>query len=114
MTFVIGTAAQSQDATFDDAISTDHTDLTYCGAKVLSMSPTFTFVTITGSNIVVDTTDPADVGGPHSITLTVTLADYPAVTALTKTFSVTITCAVQTLTFATPPVNTSCTVDVDV
>ena len=114
MTFVIGTTASTQDATFDDSISTAHSNPVYCGAKVLSLSPTFAFATISGSNIVVDTTDPADVGGPYSVTLTVTLADYPSVTALTKTFTVTITCAVQTLTFATSPPNTSCAVDVDV
>ena len=71
-------------------------------------------MTISGTNIVVDTTDPANVGGPYSITLTVTLADYPMVTALTKTFSVTITCAVQTVTFSTPPpAVTNLVVDVD-
>ena len=113
MSFVIGTAASTQDATFADSISTSHTNPAYCGAKVLTLSPTFAFVSISGTNIVVDTTNPADVGGPHSITLTVALADYSSVVILTKNFSVTITCAVQTLTFVTAPVSPTLLANLD-
>ena len=95
MSFVIGTTATTQDATFEDAISTAHSNSAYCGAKVLTLTPTYSFVTISRTNIVLSTSNPADVGGPISMTLTVALADpnYAAVPALTKTFTVTITCA---------------------
>ena len=68
---------------------------------------------MTGSSIDVWTDSISDVGGPYSMTLTISLPDYPMVPALTKNFSVTIVCLVQTLTFASPPPNTTCELFVD-
>jgi hypothetical protein len=49
------------------------------------------------------------------MTLTVTLADYPIIPSVTKSFTVYITCTVATVTFASqPPASTSFEVGVDV
>ena len=74
---------------------------TYCGPMTYSLTPTSGFLSISGTTISLATTNVADVG-PHSMVLTVAMANYPAMT-LTKSFTVTITCVVQILTFTTVP-----------
>jgi len=48
---------------------------------------------------------------PYSLTFTVSLFNYPAIT-LTKTFQVTIICKVLTLTFLTPPSDRTLTANI--
>jgi len=96
MAFLIGLAATTQDATFSDVISDSHGNSAYCGAKVLTLSPTYSFLTITSPNIVLYTTNIADASGPLSVTLTVALANYPGI-LLSKTFQVTIALALDFL-----------------
>lgn len=102
MTLSIGSSS-TQDATFTDTIATSHSVPAYCGTRTYTFTPTKTFLTvINGSTLQVASNDPADVG-VYSISMLVTLTDYPAIAGITKTFTVTVTCTVSTLTFTTSP-----------
>lgn len=60
------------------------------------------------------TLDPAAViGSPFTINVDVGLANFPMITKKTKQFVVTLSCIVQTLTFATTP-TASTTVEIGV
>ena len=103
MSYKVSLAAVTQDITFTDTIATSHSGQpAYCGARTYTLSPTHTFLTISGSTMSLSTATVTDVG-TYNVSLTVSLASYSGVTSVTKTFSVTITCEVQTLTFTTAP-----------
>jgi hypothetical protein len=65
-------------------------------------SPTYGFLNIIGTTISLATSSIIDVK-TYNVNLTVKLADYPAITPITKTVIITITCEVQTLAFSTVP-----------
>jgi hypothetical protein len=66
-----------------------------------TLSPNSGFLSISGTTISLATMNVADIG-PHSMVLTIAMANYLTIT-LTKSFTATITCVVQTLTFTTVP-----------
>jgi hypothetical protein len=51
MSYKVSLAAVTQDVSFSDSIATSHGDSTYCGARTYTLSPTRTFLTISGSTI---------------------------------------------------------------
>jgi hypothetical protein len=102
MSTKVSQSATTQDISFTDLIGTSHTDQTYCGPRNYSLSPTHTFLTISGSTLTLSTTSVAHVG-VFTVTLTVSLASFPGVTAITKDLVITITCEVLTLAFTTQP-----------
>jgi len=67
-------------------------------AQTFTLTPSYSFVSLSGFNLVVATNDPNDVG-THALTIEVKLTDYPLVLPRTKTMNISITCVVQTLTF---------------
>ena len=89
MTYVIGTTAATQTTSFPNTIATSLLNPTYCGANSFLFSPTKTFLSISGNTISVFSSSSADVG-IHSITVTVSLADYPSVSSISKTFTITV------------------------
>jgi hypothetical protein len=95
MSTKVSQSATTQDISFTDLIGTSHTDQTYCGPRNYSLSPTHTFLTLS-------TTSVAHVG-VFTVTLTVSMASFPGVTAITKDLVITITCEVLTLAFTTQP-----------
>lgn len=69
----------------------------------MTLTPTKTFLTIiNGSTLQAASNDPADIG-TFNVSMLVKLTDYPAIAGITKTFTVTVTCTVSTLTFTTSP-----------
>ena len=89
----VSLAAVTQDFFFSDSVSTSRSDSTYCGARTYSLSPTLTFLTISGSTMSLSTANVSDVN-VYNVDLTVSLTSYSGVTSITKSFIVTITCEV--------------------
>ena len=86
-------AAVTQDVSFLDSIATSHAVPVYCGARTYTLSPTHTFLTISGTTLSLATSLVTDVG-MYNVDVTVSLTDYPGVASITKSFVVTITCEV--------------------
>lgn len=103
MTLSIGSSS-TQDATFSDTIATSHSLPAHCGTRTYTFTPTKTFLTvISGSTLQVASNDPADVG-TYNISMLVKLTDWPAIAGITKTFTVTVSCIVSTVSFSTSPI----------
>ena len=114
MSNIVSLAAFTQDVSFLDSIATSHPNPTYCGARTYSLSPSLTFLTISGSSIMSLSTNNVTDRGVYNVAMTVSLTSYPGVASLTKNLVVTITCEVQTLTFSTaPPASTTLQVGID-
>ena len=89
----VSLAAVTQDVSFLDSIATSHSNPTYCDARTYSLSPTLTFLSISGSTMSLSTAIVSDVN-VYNFDLTVSLTSYSGVTSITKSFVVTITCEV--------------------
>ena len=89
-TFVSGAAA-TQDVSFADSISTSHSNPTYCGPKTYSFSPTLSFLSVSGTTLFLITTNPNDVS-VNTVTITVSLTNYPAIASVSATFQATVLC----------------------
>ena len=81
MTYQIAATAVTQTTPFPNTIATAKSNPTYCGANTFSFTPTKTWLTVSGNTISVSTSTVADVG-TFSITVTVSLTDYPAVASI--------------------------------
>ena len=114
MTYQIAATAVTQTTPFPNTVATAQSNPTFCGAKTFSFSPTKTWLTVLGNTISVSTSTVADVG-LYTINVTVSLASYPppAVASISKTFTITISCVVQTVSFSTSPVSTTLRVGID-
>ena len=109
----VSLAAVTQDFFFSDSVSTSRSDSTYCGARTYSLSPTLTFLTISGSTMSLSTANVSDVG-VYNVEMTVSLTSYSGIALITKNLVITITCEVQTLNFSTaPPASTTLQVGID-
>ena len=99
---------------FVNTIATSHNNASYCGVTTLTFVPSLpSFLQITGSNLILSSTNPNDVGVTN-YELTIALQDYPSIAPLTKLFSSTITCEVLTLTFTiAPPASTTLQVGIN-
>ena len=89
----VSLAAVTQDVFFLDSIATFHSNPTYCGDRTYSLSPTHSFLTISGSTMSLSTATVSDVN-VYNVDLTVSLTNYSGVSSITKSFIVTITCEV--------------------
>ena len=89
----VSLAAVTQDVSFLDSIAFSHSNPTYCGARTYLLSPTHTFLSISGSTMSLSTTTVSDVN-VYSVNLTISLTSYSGVTSIVKSFVVTITCEV--------------------
>ena len=114
LNYQIAEAAVTQTTPFPNTIATAKSNPTYCGANTFSFSPTKTWLTVSGNTISVSTSTAADVG-TFNIIVTVSLADYPppAVASISKTFTITISCVVQTVSFSTSPISSTLRVGID-
>ena len=81
MTYQIAATAVTQTTSFPNTVATAKSNPTYCGANTFSFSPTKTWLTVSGNTISVSTSTVADVG-TFSITVTVSLTDYPPPTVV--------------------------------
>ena len=107
MSYQIAAAqAATQTTPFLNTVATGQSNPTYCGANTFSFSPAKTFLSVSGNIISVSTSDPADVN-TYSITVTVSLTDYPSVASISKTFTITNDCAVTSLTITSQVPNTT-------
>ena len=102
MTNKVSLAPVIQDISFLDSIATGLSIPAHCGARNYSLLPTHSFLTISGTTMSLATSTVADVG-EYPINLTVSLTNYTDVASITKSFTVTITCEVQTLNIWTAP-----------
>jgi len=100
MHFNIDDPPTVQNAVFTNLYATSTGDATVCNSQYVSLSPSLPFVTYNGASIVVTTTD-VNVVGPHPVTMTVGLTDYPEVDPLIYSFTVTIACSIASLSFTT-------------
>ena len=89
----VSLAAVTQDVSFLDSIATSRSNPIYCGARTYLLSPTHSFLSISGSTMSLSTTTVSDVN-VYNVDLTVSLTSYSGVTSITKSFVVTITCEV--------------------
>ena len=106
MSMKVSQTAVTQDITFADSTATSHTITSYCGARTYTLSPALGFLSISGTTLTLNSSNPADVS-VTSVTLTIGLTNYAGVSPLVKTFTVTITCEVISLAFSTSPVSTT-------
>ena len=81
MTYQIAATAVTQTTPFPNTVATNQSNPAYCGANTFSFSPTKTWLTVSGNTISVSTSTVADVG-TFSITVTVSLTDYPPPTVV--------------------------------
>ena len=87
---------------FADSIATSHAVPAYCGARTYTILPTYPFLTISGTTLILTTSFESDVG-VYSVDVTISLTNYPMVASITKTISITITCEVLALNFTSSP-----------
>ncbi len=102
---ITGTAA-TQITPFANTVATAQSNPTYCGANSFSFSPLNTFLTVIGNTISLYTNDSTNVG-TYNINVTVSLIDYPTVPSISKSFTITINCAVTSLTITSQASNTT-------
>ena len=111
MTVAISDPAVTQDVTF-----TVDNGQCGCGLQTVTWSPAYTFLSVstTMPNILsLYTIDQAH-EGTWPVTMTVSLASYPAITPITKNFDVIITCGVISIVFdATTPATQILNIGVD-
>jgi hypothetical protein len=113
MTYGVTLTAVTQNVFFADSIATSHASSTYCGARTYTLSTTYSWLSIASDTMSVVTSNLPDVG-TYSLSLTIGLTDYPSIATINKTFSITITCIVTSLTYTTsPPATTNLEVGVD-
>ena len=114
MTYQIAATVVTQTTPFPNTVATSQSNSIFCGANTFSFSPTKTWLTVSGNTISVTTSTVADVG-TFSINVTVSLADYPppGVASISRTFTITISCVVQTVSFSTSPVSTTLRIGID-
>lgn len=87
MTYVVGKTAVTQDLSLIDSIATLHADETYCGTKTYILSPTQSFLSISGPTMSVISSNVADVG-IYNVYVTVKMDNYPEVRERIKSFKV--------------------------
>jgi uncharacterized protein YccT (UPF0319 family) len=107
MDYQIASATITQTTPFPNSVAIAQSNPAYCGANLFSFSPILTFLTGSGNTISVSSSNLTDIGVHTNITVTVSLADYPSVSSISSTFTVTISCVVTTLTLSTPPLTTT-------
>lgn len=100
MTVNVSLAAVILDIPFQDAVGTLKFNVAYCGARTYTLTPALTYLTLSGTTLNLFTNSVSDVGS-QTVTVSVKLASYPSIPAVTATLSVSVTCSVQTLTFST-------------
>ena len=88
MTITVGAPATTQSTPFPDSISTARGNAAYCGVKSFSFSPSLAFLTLTGGNTLSGATSNLSDVGVNTVTLTVSLVDYPGIPSISKTFNV--------------------------
>jgi hypothetical protein len=101
------TQSVTQDITFQDTKANLHSIPGYCGARVYTFAgvmPSYLSLDASQTILTLSTNNIADVG-THSITFTVSLANFTSVPGITKTFQVIVICEAFTLVFTTSPTN---------
>jgi len=94
MNLFVNLPASTQDVAFEDSIAASHVIPAYCGTRTYTLSPTYTFLSILGTTMSLYTANSADIGD-YPVDLTVSLAEYPGITSITKSFIASIsTCLV--------------------
>ena len=83
MSTKVSQTAATQDISFADLIGTAHGDPNYCGAKIYTISPSLSFLTLSGTILTLSTTNVADVN-VYNVVLTVSLSSYPGVVSISK------------------------------
>ena len=51
-----------------------------CGSRTINVSPTFSWLTVVGDTLTLESNSPSDAPATEIITITVTLDDYPSIT----------------------------------
>ena len=93
MSNFVSSPAVLQDVTFADSIATGHSVPAYCGARTYTLSPIYTFLTISGTTLSLATSLVSNVG-TYNVNMIVSLTDYSGVASITKPIVLTITCEV--------------------
>ena len=83
MTNQVAATGITQDVWIADSISTSHSNLGFCGGRTYTLSPSLSFLTLSGSTLTLFTNITGDVSS-NIVTMTVSLTDYPLI--LSKTF----------------------------
>ena len=91
MQTTVNKAADTQDITFTNSIGRLRSDPAYCNTYKFTLSPAYSFLTISASTLTLSTTAPTDTG-TYNINLAVSLTDYPMVPVVNKPFTVVIGC----------------------
>lgn len=105
------TASQSMDVSFTDTTANRFSNPSMCGPRTYTFSsalptpltslPSFLQLDPATNMLTLQTSNPADTGS-RTWTMTVILQNY-ALVSISKTFTTTITCVVNTVTWSTPP-----------
>jgi hypothetical protein len=119
MTVAVNGPTVTQDITWPDSIGTNtHTNQAWCGNRKYTFTGAPAFMTFTNTTtplISLTTTNPAHAGS-YTVSAEICLYDFPNITpaCVTKTFVITCTCTVTSVSFSTLPVaSTSIEIGVD-
>jgi hypothetical protein len=113
MTYGVTLAATSQNIFYADAVSTAHSNPTYCGPRTYTLTPSKTWWSVASDTLTVQTSTLSDVG-VYPMSLTTCLANWGSIPCITTTFTITITCTVTSLAFTVVPPILPMTNDVEV
>jgi hypothetical protein len=100
MTITVGASATTQSVPFPNSIATTRGNAAYCGANSFIFVPSLNFLTVTGGNTLNGVTSSVDDVSVNSVTVSVSLIDYPGVPSITKTFTVTVICTISALSMS--------------
>jgi len=115
MSHTIAGTASTQVPSPMNSVANARLNPSYCGPYTYTFWESYPWLSIQGgTTIQVLSSDPAAViGSPFTIHLVMALTNFPTVATVTKTFTVTLTCVVSTLTFSTVPTS-STTVEIGI
>ena len=103
MTYGVTLTGVTQNVFFADSIATGHSDNAYCGLRTYALTPSnYSWLSIASDVMTVVSSNLSDVG-TYNLSLVIGLASYPSIATITKTFKITITCSVTTITYTTSP-----------
>lgn len=74
---------------------------TLCGARTYSLSPSFSYFTVSGDTLTLQSNDPAHAVGLQTVTVSANLVNYPAISPATFVMQIEIVCSVLSVSWTT-------------
>jgi len=97
----------TQDVIFTNTKASSHNDPTHCGAYKYDLNPALPFVSVTGGILDVYTTNRMLAGDYYTVTMSVSLVDFPLVPPIVKTISIRLICEITDVIVTKTPASTT-------